>query len=222
MKTPILTLLVILTVAAFLIVKNRSRFRPGADASAGQSETLERKLEILADCGLALATPFTAADLLTSFDRKEYEKPGFEMVLFGLGMTEEEAPWRNHCANLWNFDTECIEGDGSYRRIAERMAEITQGSLVLENIEDRVDLDKKAAWLSFSFQGRQTKIDCKVQDDWADTSILAKFVAILADADRSKVYVTYDLGGQTCLIGCVTKNQLQRLTARGVGFMPLR
>ena len=101
--------------------------------------TLERKLEILAECGMGLAHPFTALDLLESWPREEFEKPGFDLTLVGLGMTEERPPWRNHSVSVWHFDTECIEGNGSYVRIAERMAELTQGSLIIENPRDQVD-----------------------------------------------------------------------------------
>jgi hypothetical protein len=54
--------------------------------------TLEQKLETLAECGLSLAPPFTAQDLLESWSREEFEKPGFDMTLIGLGMTEERPP----------------------------------------------------------------------------------------------------------------------------------
>jgi len=45
------------------------------------------------------------------------------------------------------------------------MVEMTRGVLILEDIEDYVDVEKEMAWLSFSFQGRQIKIECRVQDD---------------------------------------------------------
>src|ERR1700742_224977 len=107
--------------------------------------TLERKLEILAECGLYLAPPFTAQDLLKSWPREEFEKPGFDLTLVGLGMTEERPPRSNHSVNVWHFDTECIEDNGSYLRIAQRMAELTQGSLVIENARDQVDLEARIA-----------------------------------------------------------------------------
>ena len=83
-----------------------------------ESLTLEQKLATLAECGLHLAPPFTAQDLLESWPREHFEKPGFTMTLVGLGMTEERPPWRNHSINVWHFDTECIEDHGSYVRIA--------------------------------------------------------------------------------------------------------
>ena len=185
--------------------------------------TLEQKLEQLAGCGLKLATPFTVDDLLSSWDRSEYEEPGYTMVLVGLGMTEEQEPWRNHCVNLWHFDTECIEHKGSYVAIAQRMAEMTQGALVLENIRDHVDLDnEKEAWFAFTWRGQEIRVDCKVNDDWVDPDIFATFVKLLESEDPTKLYLYYDLEGQDFLIGCVTRDEWRRLTDLGIKFEPLR
>src|ERR1043165_5579671 len=123
-------------------------------ARSRESLTLERKLEILAECGLSLAPPFTAESLLESWPRERFEEPGYRMTLVGLGMTEEQPPWRNHCVNAWHFDTECIEDTGSYVRIAERMAELTQGSLVIGNARDQVDIEAGIANLDFEHSGK--------------------------------------------------------------------
>ena len=52
--------------------------------------SLEQKLEILARCGLRLQPPFTVDDLLKAWDRKDFEKSGFDLALVSLGMTEEK------------------------------------------------------------------------------------------------------------------------------------
>ncbi len=101
------------------------------------------------------------------------------------------------------------------------MTEITQGSLVLEQIEDYVDVENEIAWLSFTFQGQQIKLECKVDDDWVDTNIFSKFVELLGVADSSKLFIYYDLGGQDCIIGCVAKSELENLNNRGINFVPL-
>ena len=43
-----------------------------------------QKLEILERCGLKLASPFTAQDLLESWTREQFEEPGFDLMLVGL------------------------------------------------------------------------------------------------------------------------------------------
>ena len=101
------------------------------------------------------------------------------------------------------------------------MAEMAKGSLPIENIQDYVDVEKKEAWLSFSFRGKDIKISCEVQDDWVDPTIFGRFVELLAQSDSSKIYVCYELGGQDCLIGCVTKEELKKLNRQGIRFVPL-
>jgi hypothetical protein len=133
------------------------------------------------------------------------------MTLVCLGMTQEEPPWTPHCDNLWHFDTECIEGAGSYVRIAKRMAEMAQGSLPLSDIHDHVNIDAGEAWLGFKCQGKPIRIVCEVQDDWVDTSLFGEFVDLLAKCDPKKLFIYHDLGGQDCIIGCVTREQYAAL-----------
>ena len=82
--------------------------------------------------------------------------------------------------------------------------------------------DLLEAWLSFSFQGRDIKIPCEVTDDWVDPNVFSRFVELLAQSDPSKIYVSYDLGGQDCLLGCVAKEDLTRLNRGGIRFVPLK
>jgi hypothetical protein len=192
-------------------------FQKAADAPL----SLERKLEILAGCGFRLAAPFTVQDLPLSFSREQFEKPGFDLVLAGLGMTEERPPWRDHCVNLWQFDSECIEGDGSYRRIAERLRSMAQGSLPVENIRDHVDQDSGNAWLAFTYHGQEIRISCEVNDDWVDPGLFAHFVDLLQQSDPSKIFLSYNTGGQDSILACVTKTEFAKLKQLGIGFRPL-
>ncbi len=221
MNILITVLVIVLAIVVILMIKRGTRFNSSSDTVTNQQKTLEQKLEVLARCGLKLTDPFTVNDLLTSWSREEYEKAGFELVLVGLGMTEEQEPWRNHSVNLWHFDAECIEGHGDYKRIVEHMAEMTQGSVILENIQDYVDWEKEEAWFSFSFQGKEIKVDCVVNDDWVDVSIFDTFIELLNTADPSNIYIYYDLGGQDCIIGCVSKENLKALKKNGIKFVPL-
>jgi hypothetical protein len=173
--------------------------------------TIEQKLAALADCGLKLKDQFGVQDLAENWGRQALDKPGWNLALVCLGMMQEEPPWTPHCDNLWHFDTECIEGDGSYVRIAKRMAEMAQGALPLSDIQDHVDIDAGEAWLRFKCQGKPVNIDCKVQDDWVDARVFGRFVELLAECDPGKVFIHYDLGGQDCIIGCVTRDQFVRI-----------
>ncbi len=172
---------------------------------------IEEKLDALAQCGLKLSDQFGVTDLVESWGREALDESGWNMTLVCLGMTEEQPPWRPHCENLWHFDTECIEDDGSYVRIAKRLADMTLGSLPLSEIQDHVDIDAGVAWLQFECEGTPVRIECCVQDDWVDTSVFGHFVDLLATCDPNKLYVYYDLGGQDCIIGCLTRAQYAKL-----------
>ena len=221
MKILILILLVAIATVVILLVKATSHRRSHPPGAGGPPATLEQKLEVLASCGLRLAEPFTRDDLLKCWSRADYEKPGYDLVLTGLGMTEEQEPRRSHCVNLWHFDAECIEDHGDYKKIVTRMVEMAKGSLPIENVQDYVDVEKKEAWLSLSFRGKDIKIQCEVQDDWVDPAVLSRFVELLAQSNSSRIYVCYELGGQNCLIGCVTKEQLKQLNGKGITFVTL-
>ena len=171
----------------------------------------EQRLKTLETCGLKLSSDFTVSDLLESWPREDYEKPGYDLVLVGLGMTEERPPWRSHCKNLWHFDTECVEDDGSYTAIANRMSELANGSLPISVVKDHVDIEGGHAWLEFTCQSKKIRIDCKVEDDWVDPGVFGHFVRLLEKADPNKIYIYFDLGGQDCIIGCVTKEQFAKL-----------
>lgn len=173
--------------------------------------TIEQKLNALAECGLKLKAPFGVPDLVESWGREALDEPGYNLALVCLGMTQEEPPWAPHCDNLWHFDTECIDDDGSYVRIAERFAEMAQGSLPLSNIQDHIDIDEGTAWLHFNCRSKPVHIDCEVQDDWLDTKLFGHFAKLLAECDPNKLFIYYDLGGQDCIIGCVTRDQFTKL-----------
>jgi len=160
-------------------------------------------------------------DLLESWPRENFEEPGFNLALVGLGMTEERPPWRLHSVNTWHFDTECIEDNGAYVRIAERMAEMTQGSLVLKNIRDRVDIEAGIATLDFEHAGQPVHIDLEVNDDWVDPALFSHFIRLLAISDPAKLYLHHGTAGQDCILACVTREQFAALRKAGVSFEPL-
>jgi len=186
------------------------------------NNTIEDKLGALAECGLKLKDQFTVSDLIESWGREELDKPGFDLALVCLGMAQESPPWTPHCDNLWHFDTECVEDDGSYVQIGKRMTEMAQGSLPLSEFEDHVDIDEEEAWFRFQCQGKPIHIDCVVNDDWVDTNIFKHFVELLGKYDPNKLFIYYDLGGQDCIIGCITREQYAKLKQLVPGVQPLQ
>ena len=222
---PYLIVLPVLALVVVAVLVMRQRSRSAVSEGGGVSvalQTLEEKLAALATCGITLRPEFSVDDLLSSWGRAQYEEPGFDMTLVGVGMTQEEPPWTPRSDMLWHFDTECIEDHGSYVAIATRLKELAGGSLPLTRIEDYVDLEEGEAWLSFEIGGKTTKIDCQVDDDWVDAAVFAPFVRLLADHDPSKIFLYYNLGGQDCIIGCLDKADYGKLRKLIPGVEPLQ
>jgi hypothetical protein len=51
----------------------------------------------------------------------------------------------------------------------------------------------------------------EVDDDWVDPLVFCRFVDLLAERQADRRYTYLDLGGQDCLIGCCTDEQLKSL-----------
>jgi hypothetical protein len=179
---------------------------------------LDEQLRVLADCGISLAPSVAIETLTRPFSRELYEKEPYRILLSAMG-DEADGEFQAGASgylsdNIWHFDTECIEGDGSYAAIAQRMVELAQGDLPLENIEDVVDLEEGEAWLSFSLDGKAYKWTAKVDDGWVDPSIPPRFDELLAHRKSDRRFTYVNLGGQDCLIGCATPEQRASLEAR--------
>ena len=180
---------------------------------------IEEQLKTLAGCGISLRPGITVGHLLASFDKESYEAEPYALVLADMGGELEVEPFEFASDNVWHFDTECIEGPGSYVRIAQRMRELAGGALPLEHIEDHVDEEKGEAWLSFKLDGEDYKWTAAVEDDWVDPNIMSQFAELLAKRNAGKRVTYFDLGGQDCLIGCSTPEQFERLKGEtGLNF----
>lgn len=175
--------------------------------------TFEEQLQNLAACGIKLCPQFSPEVLWEEWEREDFEKEPYELLLIALGGDKEIGTWQwTPLSNdIWNFDTECIEDHGAYVEIAERMRDLANGDLPLQKITDYVDVDEEVAWLEFELNGKKYHWDLKIEDDWVDTEIFGKFIRLLEKRNSNKKYIYFDTGGQDCLIGCCTSEQLKKL-----------
>lgn len=135
---------------------------------------LEDQLATLGELGIELDRGVTIDDLLYSFSREDYEAKPFDLVLFILGCEIEREPWgRRLCSRAWNFDTECIAGDGAYRSIANQLCRVAGRPGAFENLKDHVDLDAREAWVvggSASSRSTARSMRCETWATRATTS----------------------------------------------------
>jgi hypothetical protein len=168
--------------------------------------TLEEQLGDLASCGVRLLEDATVENLLEEWSRENFETEPYRLLLCALGNEELE-----RCDNIWHFDTECIEDQGDYARIAERLRTMAGDDLPLEDIEDHVDVEGRSAWIAFTLDGERHQWTCAVEDDWVDPTVLSRFAALLASRATGRKFTYLDLGGQDCLLGCFSDAERKRL-----------
>ena len=178
-----------------------------------QRVSVEEQLENLSACGVALAPGMSKDVLFAMYDPEEYVSEPYLLLLTALGGEAEGEPYGFISSDIWHFDTECIEDHGDYARIAMRMEELAAGDLPLEAIEDYVDVEEGKAWLAFRLDGRDYRWELEVEDDWVDTRVFAVCDTLLRRRRTGRRFTYLDLGGQDCLIGCGTAEQLEKLRA---------
>jgi len=169
-----------LVAIAFWLYRN---FRPAR-------LTLERQLEALRACGLAVE-PGLVIGLLEE-ERDSFEGEPWTALLYALGSDEGRgAPGETLVPDLWHLDTECIEDHGDYAQIAQGFAQIAGGALPLTAIRDHVALDEGEAWLEFRLHGRDYRWEARVNEDWLDPVILSRFVELLAEQGSERRIAVY-------------------------------
>lgn len=160
--------------------------------------TLEQQLSTLSDLGLELNDDVTVDDLLYSFGREDYEERPFNLILFVLGIEVERAPWgRFVCSRVWNFDTEYIDGTGSYVGIVKQLCRVAGDPDLLKDVRDFVDLKTGEAWLKYKVDGTERNWTIEVNDDWADTLTLSY---VMDDIERDGFRFYFKDNGQAMVL----------------------
>ena len=171
-------------------------------------KSFEQQLKTLADCGIFLHANVQPQSLLLSNSREQFERRPYTLLLSAMGQEAENAtqagPSGFPSDSIWVFDSECIEGPGSYVRIANRMAQLAQGELPLTNLADQVDELHSSAGLSFTLDGQRYDWDAKLSEDWADMTILFRLGELLNARKGNHRFTYVNSGGQSSLIGCST------------------
>jgi len=185
--------------------------RKRASAGSPPLRMVEEQIKELAACDIHLREGISVEDLLESINVSDYEAAPYRALLEAMGGPISATVLLDGSPDIWHFDTECIEDEGDYARIANKMKELAQGALPLENITDHVDLEGEVAWLSVDLDGVTFKWDADVNTDWVDPAILSLLAELLRSRNAGRRFTNVDLGGQSCLIGCSTDDALQRL-----------
>lgn len=164
---------------------------------------LEEQLATLATLGLTLEPGITIDDLRYSWG-DSYEAQPFDLILFALGSEVEREPWgRRISRHVWNFDTECIEGEGSYARIARELCALAGRPDAFTDIRD----DGKT--IAYKVDGEEQKWDIEIDDDWADTLVVAY---MMGDLERDGRMFRSKDNGQAMILFYLDDEQTRRLS----------
>jgi len=176
------------------------------------SITLEEQLEKLGQLGISLSPGATIEDLLNEMGREELENDPYSSLLIALGceFEKDKNVWVHISNNIWYLDTECIEDNGDYIRIIDRLITLSQGTLKVENLRDSIDVEADEATISFVLKGEQYRWAMEVNDDWLDISILSKFNSVLDTLNSEKKFFVAVID-QSCLIGFFKDSQVTEL-----------
>ncbi len=187
--------------------QERARAIDGLRSDGGMN--LHSQIEALSRFGIALPDEFTIDDLCTAHPREEYEDPPFELLFTFLADVERD--WAGG-GDVFLLDFDCIEDTGDYTRFAERVRDLANGALPIEEIADEVDLERRVAVLHFELEGRPQHWEAKFDGDMLDRSILSRFAALLAEGTKGTRFACAKLDGdETLLLVCIDRDRLVEL-----------
>ena len=166
--------------------------------------------EIFRKLGFELNPNADISDIDRWGSRTKFEEKPFELMYITLGLFLEREPWSPITNRCWYFDTEAIEGEGSYSRIIKNIQRLTHRELNFENVEDYVDMEGEVAWVSFILNGDKYKWDLNVYNDWIDPQFFDNLIE-LTKKYSTKSKFTYYPEGQSIVIGYETPDKLKEI-----------
>lgn len=96
---------------------------------------------------------------------------------------------------LLHWDTECVEGPGSYCDLVRALARAFEGCATITDVTDHVDTRARTARLHCRINGADVDLTPVVEGDWLDGDVLVDIVGrIEAQCDRGAYFLP--AGGQ--------------------------
>lgn len=178
--------------------------------SVPKNPSFEEQLRIFKELGFELNFGTAKSDI-ERWDKQDFLDEPFSLLYITFGQTIERDPWIPLTNKCWDFDTEAIEDHGSYVEIFKNLERLTQGEYNFENLKDYVDIEEGKAWVSFTFRGTDYKWDMKVDDDWVDTDLFPKIVALTKKTKSKAKYTYFNTGGQNAVFGFETPENLKEI-----------
>ncbi|KQY83307.1 hypothetical protein ASD24_13600 [Paenibacillus sp. Root52] len=164
--------------------------------------SLEDQIDKLSVLGISLNPAINISDLLEAHSRTEFEEDPFQLLLICLGgEIHKNEKWYEASEHVWYFDTECIEDQGDYVWIIEKLKKMTK--VDIRNVKDTIRPDVEEAMVSFEYNNQQIEWKLNFEDDWLDLEIFHRFNQ-LTNEERDKRIAVMSLD-QSCLIAYLTR-----------------
>jgi len=157
----------------------------------------------------------------SDFERREYEEKPYILLLIAMGSEiEKDGEFKFTSTDIWHFDRECIEDDGDYSIVMERIVELIKGELLITDIEDHIDRENEEVGLSFKLNGETYKFNLTLNDDWLNIGVFKIFSNLLEEHGSDRRFFYSDLG-QGILVGAFKKEQWLSLNKLINIFLPV-
>ena len=115
--------------------------------------------------------------------RQWRESPWIELLWILAGPREDVDDEVSFSKRLLHWDTECVEGPGSYCDLVRALARAFEGCVTITDVTDHVDT--RTARLHYRINGADVDLTPVVDDDWLDGDVLVDVVGrIEARCDR--------------------------------------
>ena len=113
------------------------------------------------------------------------ESPWTELLWILAGPREDVDDEVSFSKRLLHWDTECVEGPGSYCDLVRALARAFEGCVTITDVTDHVDTRTRTARLHYRIDGTDVDLTPVVEGDWLDGDVLVDVVGrIEARCDR--------------------------------------
>lgn len=173
---------------------------------------LKQQLEVLGKLGISLNPEVTVHNLSKEMKFGNFVSNDYLSLLIVMGCEFQNSDniWTNFSNNIWYLDTECIEDNGDYISVIERLIAMANGRLKINNLNDYIDIESKEAKISFELNGKFYNWELVVYDDWLDMNIFSKFNDLLSELNSDKKFYVSAID-QSILVGFFNKIQLNEI-----------
>lgn len=181
-------------------------------------ETLQGRLEKLAQAGVCLAPGRSVDELFESWSREDLETGSYFDLVVALGLEVETglAAGAHYSDQLFTLDAECIEDQGDYVRVFWALERLFQGEIPLADLQDEVDIEEGKASVSFTTHGKSYNCAFEQDDDWLSEESIKFWGSVVNDIrqrhpDRiSRRMGSFSDGGQGIVFVCLRPAEMKR------------